>query len=188
MTNKQALLDAWLAGASLQLQPAEADQDIWDPGFDGESRVVLSKLGPYYRLFEYPAKFFPRFYHRVFPLPVEEWPLIVRTLLYGGLCTIDAFLTVHFQATFNYAERNLDALGNINALIKSSYEGPIKTIVEAELRKLRDGSWLNSGLSATEKQIEQLINETLTVKYIKCRAVCSLQPSFADLEDQQGLD
>ncbi|MGR8941145.1 MAG: hypothetical protein ACU83P_06100 [Gammaproteobacteria bacterium] len=188
MTNKQALLDAWLAGAPLQLQPAEADQDVWDPGFDGESRVVLSKLGPYYRLFEYPAKFFPRFYHRVFPLPVEEWPLIVRTLLYGGLCTIDAFLTVHFQATFNYAERNLDALGNINALIKSSYEGPIKTIVEAELRKLRDGSWLNSGLSATEKQIEQLINETLTVKYIKCRAVCSLQPSFADLEDQQGLD
>jgi hypothetical protein len=188
MTDKQALLDAWLAGTPLQLQPTDSVQDLWDPGFDGESRIVLSKIGPYYKLFEYPAKFFPRFYHRVYPLPVEEWLINIHTPLYGGLCTIDARVTIHFQATFKYAERNLDALANINAHIQSSYEGPIKTIVDAELRKLRDGSWIETGLSATEKQIEQLINETLTVKHIKCRAVCSLQPSFADLEEHEGLD
>ena len=186
--NKQALLDAWLAGVSLEPQPAELDQEQWDPGFDGESRVVLTKIGPYHKLFEYPAKFFPRFYHHVYPLPVTEWPVIVRTPLYGGLCTIDAFVSVHFQATFIYAERNMDVLDDINAHIKNSYEGPIKTIVDAELRKLRDGSWIDSGLSATEKQIERTINEMLTVKYIKCRSVCSLQPTFADLDEEEDLD
>ncbi|MEC4748190.1 hypothetical protein [Methylomicrobium sp. Wu6] len=189
MTNKQALLDAWLAGIKPQAIPDNTEfEEVWDPGFDGESRVVMSKLGPYYKLFEYPAKFFPRFYHQVYPLPVAEWPLNISTTLYGGLCTIAAQLTIHFQATFKYAERNLDALANMNAHIKTGYESLIKTIVDAELRNLRNGNWIESGLSATEKQIEKSINEALTVKYIKCRAICSLTPAFADLEDSPGLD
>ncbi|WP_374086323.1 hypothetical protein [Methylomicrobium lacus] len=188
MTNKQALLDAWLAGLAPQTFPDEVEDEIWDPSFDGESRVVLSKLGPYYKLFAYPAKFFPRFYHQVYSLPVAEWPLKVSTTLYGGLCTIEAQLTIHFQATFGYAERNLDTLSNINAHIKTGYEGLIKTTVDAELRNLRNGNWIETGLTATEKQIERTINEALAVKYIKCRAICSLTPSFADLEASQGLD
>jgi hypothetical protein len=139
-------------------------------------------------LFVYPAKFFPRFYHRVYPLPVAEWPLKVSTVLYGGLCTINAQLMIHFQATFHYVERNLDALSDINAHIKNGYEGLIKTTVDAELRNLRSGNWIETGLSATEKQIEKAINEALAVKYIKCRAACTLTPSFADLEDNPGLD
>jgi hypothetical protein len=188
MTNKQALLDAWLAGLQPPALPDPVGSDVWDPGFDGESRVVLSKLGPYYKVFAYPAKFFPRFYHQVYPLPVADWPIKVSTVLYGGLCTIDAQLTIHFQATFNYVERNLDALPDINAHIKAGYEGLIRTAVDAELRNLRSGTWIETGLSAAEKQIETAINEALTVKYIKCRAVCSLTPSFADLEDNPGLD
>jgi hypothetical protein len=188
MTNKQALLDAWLAGLQPPTLPDPVESSVWDPGFDGESRVVLSKIGPYYKVFPYPAKFFPRFYHRVYPLPVAEWPIKVSTVLYGGLCTIDAQLTVHFQATFNYVERNLDALPDVNAHIKAGYEGLIRTAVDAELRNLRSGAWIETGLSAAEKQIETAINEALTVKYIKCRAVCSLTPSFADLEDNPGLD
>jgi hypothetical protein len=188
MTNKQALLDAWLTSLPPQTFSDALETEVWDPGFDGESRVVLSKLGPYYRLFEYPAKFFPRFYHRVYPLPVAEWPISVSTTLYGGLCTLKAQLTIHFQATFSYAERNLETLSDINAHIKSGYEGLIRTTVDAELRNLRDGRWIESGLFATEKQIEKAINEALTVKYIKCRTVCALTPSFADLEDSPGLD
>jgi hypothetical protein len=188
MTNKQTLLDAWLTGLQPQTFPDATEFEVWDPGFDGESRVVLSKLGPYYKLFDYPAKFFPRFYHRVYPLPVAEWPVIVSTTLYGGLCTVEAQLTIHFQATFNYVERNPDALPDINAHIKNGYEGLIKTTVDAELRNLRSGNWIETGLSATERLIEKTINEALIVKYIKCRAVCSLTPSFADLEDSPGLD
>jgi hypothetical protein len=188
MTNKQALLDAWLAGLQPPALPDSVESEVWDPGFDGESRVVLSKIGPYYKLFAYPAKFFPRFYHRVYPLPVAEWPIKVSTVLYGGLCTIEAQLTIHFQATYSYVERNLDALPDVNAHIRAGYEGLIRTAVDAELRNLRSGTWIETGLSATEKHIETAINEALTVKYIKCRAVCSLTPSFADLEDNPGLD
>jgi hypothetical protein len=188
MTNKQTLLDAWLAGLQPQTFPDPVESEIWDPGFDGESRIVLSKLGPYYKLFEYPAQFFPRFYHHVYPLPVAEWPIKVSTTLYGGLCTVEAQLTVHFQATFTYVERNLDALPDVNTHIKTGYEGLIKTAVDAELRNLRNGNWIETGLSAAEKQIEKTINEALAVKHIKCRAICSLIPSFADLEDSQELD
>lgn len=186
MMTKESPLDAWLSSALAQPQ---ADDGVWDPGFDGESRVVLAKLGPFYRLFEYPPKFFPRFYHQVFPLPIAEWQIAVATTLYGGLCTIDARLTIHFQATFNYAVKNPDALGQINAHVKSSYEGVVMTAVDAELRKLRDAGWIEAGLGDTERRIEQLLNETLIVKHIKCRAVCSLVPTFADLDQfASGLD
>ncbi len=186
MTNDQALLDSWLSGTFAP--SAGADHEVWDPGFDGESRVVLAKLGPYYKLFEYPPHFFPRFYHQVFPLPIAAWQVAVSTTLYGGLCTIDAQVNIHYQATFNYAARNLDALTQVNAHIKAGYEGLLKTTIDAELRKLRDGGWIDTGLSETEKRIEQTINETLTVKHIKCRAVCSLQATFAELDDTPAMD
>jgi len=186
MNNEQTLLDSWLSGAFAH--SASADQDVWDPGFDGESRIVLARLGPYLRLFEYPPHFIPRFYHQVFLLPIGAWSSTVSTVLYGGLCTIEARVTIHFQATLKYAEKNLDALAHINQHIQNGYDGLIKTTIDAELRKLRDAGWIDAGLSETETHIEQIINETLTVKHIKCRTVCSLQAAFADLEDNPETD
>jgi len=45
MTNKQALLDAWLAGIQPQPIPDDTESEVWDPGFDGESRVVVQARG-----------------------------------------------------------------------------------------------------------------------------------------------
>jgi len=64
-------------------------------------------------------------------------------------------------------KRNMDVLANIMRISKTDMKGLIKTTVESELRNLRNGNWIETGLSATEKQIEKTINEALTVKYIK---------------------
>lgn len=186
MSSDLSPFDVWLNEANLTFN--ESNQDFWDPGFDGESRVVYSKLGPYRKLFLCPAKFIPRFYHHVYPLPIEDWHLSVRTELYGGLCTIDATLTVHFQATFRYVERNPDALPDVNAHIKAGYEGLIRTSADAELRNLREGYWIQAGLTDTERQIENIINETLVLKQIRCRTLCTLKPTFEELPDESKLD
>lgn len=178
-------LDAWLTG---EIAAVDSDQLSWDPGFDAERRVVISKLGPYHKLFERPQNFIPRFFHHVYPLPIDDWRLTTRTRLYGGFCTMTTELQIHFQATFKYVERNMDALPDVNRQIKSSYESVIKDIVNAELSHLNDGSWVHTGLAEMERQIEGVINETLILKYIQCRAICALTPVFEELTDDEKLD
>jgi len=64
----------------------------------------------------------------------------------------------------------------------------IKDIVNAELSHLKDGLWVQTGLAEMEKQIENVINETLILKHIQCRAVCQLTPAFVELTDDEKLD
>ncbi|MGR9086300.1 MAG: hypothetical protein ACU841_04405 [Gammaproteobacteria bacterium] len=186
MNSNLSMLDAWLNGTALDF--SEQEQDFWDPGFDGESRIVYSRLGPYHKLFLCPPKFIRRFYHSVYPLPIEDWHLDVSTLLYGGLCTIEAHVTVHFQATLPYVERNTDALPDVNRHIKTGYEGLIRTATDAELRNLKEGDWIQTGLNDVERRIENIINETLILRQIKCRTICALKPCFEELPDDSRLD
>ena len=185
MNSSLSPLDAWLSG---ELATIDSGQLFWDPGFDAERRVVISKLGPYHKLFERPQNFIPRFFHHVYPLPIDDWHLVTRTRLYGGFCTMTAELQIHFQSTLKYVERNLDALPDVNRQIKTSYESVIKDIVNAELSHLKDGSWVQTGLAEMERQIESVINETLILKYIQCRAICGLTPVFEELADDEKLD
>lgn len=187
MNSDNSLLDKWLAEPSFDML-VDTGQDFWDPGFDGERWVVLSKLGFYYRLFLRPKQFIQRFFHTAYPLPIEEWHLNLETLLYGGFCTIQTHLTIHFQATFNYAQRNIDALADINQRIKTGYKGLITDIVEGELLSTKDGQWILTGLIDLEKKIENIINETLLLKHIQCRTICSLKPQFEVLSDENALD
>lgn len=185
MSSNDSAFDAWLSGINLLEEPV---QEYWDPGFDVERKVVLSKLGPYRKLFLCPPKFLPLFYHTVYPLLIEDWHLGVTFDLYGGFCKMEADLHVHFQPTLKYAERNLVALPDLNQQIKDGYEGLIMDLVGAELRNLKDGSWLKNGLADVEKAIEVAINETLILKQIQCRAVCILKPTFEELSDEAKLD
>ena len=185
MSSNDSALEAWLSG----INPLnDTGQEFWDPGFDVERKVVHSKLGPYNKLFLCPPKFLPRFYHSVYPLLIEDWHLEVKIDLYGGFCKMDADLHIHFQPTLKYAERNLDALRQLNRQIKIGYEGLIKDLVASELRNLKDGNWVKTGLVDVEKAIEVAINETLILKEIQCRAVCVLKPTFEDLSDEAKLD
>ena len=185
MNNSLSPLDAWLTGENNAL---ESSQLFWDPGFDAERRVVISKLGFYHKLFERPQHFIPRFYHRVYSLPIENWDLTINTRLYGGFCRLTTQLQIHFQPTINYIERNLDALPAVNQQIKVSYESVIKDIVNAELSYLKDGAWVQTGLVEMERQIEIVINETLILKHIQCRTVCELTSVFEELNDDEKLD
>src|SRR5664279_4335743 len=119
MNSSLSPLDVWLTG---EIAAADSAQLFWDPGFDAERRIVVSKLGPYHKLFERPQNFIPRFYHRVYPLPIEDWHLTIKTRLYGGFCTMTTELQIHFQPTLNYVERNMDVLPEVNRQIKTSYE------------------------------------------------------------------
>ena len=185
MSNNISPLDAWLSG---ETSGFDSEQLFWDPGFDAERRIVISKLGPYHKLFERPQNFIPRFFHRVYSLPIEDWDLTIKTRLYGGFCTLTTELHIHFQPTLKYVERNVDALPDVSRQIKSSYESVIKDIVNAELSYLKDGLWVQTGLAEMEKQIENVINETLILKHIQCRAVCQLTPAFVELTDDEKLD
>ena len=185
MSSSLSPLDAWLTG---EIAAVDSGQTFWDPGFDAERRVVVSKLGLYQKLFERPQNFFPRFFHRVYSLPIDDWHLTTKTRLYGGFCTMTTELQIHFQPTLKYVERNIDALPEVNRQIKSSYESVIKDIVNAELSHLKDGLWVQTGLAEMERQIESVVNETLILKHIQCRTICALTPVFEELTDDAKLD
>ncbi|MGZ8135768.1 MAG: hypothetical protein ACXW1W_00560 [Methylococcaceae bacterium] len=185
MSNSKSSLDDWLSDLS---SPSIVDQGFWDPGFDGERRVVFSKLGPYQKLFERPQYFMPRFFHHIYPLLIEDWFLTTKTTLYGGFCTMATDLRIIFQPTFNYAKRNIEVLPRLNQHIKTNYEGVIKDIVSAELRNLDDGGWVQTGLGSMERQIETVINEALVLRHIQCRSICVLKPAFEELTDHTKLD
>ncbi|MDD5461048.1 MAG: hypothetical protein PHG00_05375 [Methylococcales bacterium] len=185
MSSNLSPLDAWLTG---ELVDEDSNELFWDPGFDAERRVVISRLGPYHKLFERPQNFIPRFFHHVYSLPIDDWRLMISTRLYGGFCTMTTELQIHFQPTLKYIERNIDALPEVNRHIKTSYESVLKDIVNAELSHLKDGSWVKRGLTEMERQVESVINETLILKYIQCRAICALTPFFEELTDDEKLD
>ena len=139
MTTNLSPLDAWLSG---EHNESINNLQFWDPGFDAERRVVVSQFGPFYKLFERPDDFIPRFYHRIYSLPITEWQLSIKTRLYDGFCTISTDLNIYFQATLQYAEKSQDALSDINQQIKTRYEGLIKDSVSSELSQLKDGLWV----------------------------------------------
>jgi len=185
MSNKLSPLDAWLTGENIA---SEADELSWDPGFDAERSVVVAKLGPYYKLFQRPQDFVPRFFHHVYKLSIEDWELTATTCLYNGFCTLTAELAIRFQPTFKYIERNHETLTDINNHIKSTYESFIMDMVSAQFNQLKDGLWVHTGLIEIERQIETVINEALILKHIQCRTICQLSTDFAELTDDEKLD
>jgi len=185
MNSNKSPLDIWLSGVNAA---TDTGQEFWDPGFDGERRIVVSSFGPYHRVFERPQHFIPRFFHTVYPLLIEEWHISHTVNLFGGFCAMNVALQLTFQPTFKYAKRNIDALSHLNQQIKTGNENLLKDLANAELLKLNDGDWVKTGLTAMERQIENLINETMTLKHIQCRAICSLKPVFEELSEHKELD
>jgi hypothetical protein len=177
-------LDNWLAG----FDSTDSRPDIWDPGFDGGRRLVLTKLGLFSRVFARPQHFNPLFFHHIYPLLIENWQISIDTSLYGGFCTLTVELHIIFQATIAFAKRNLEAAPDFNAYIKTHYQGLVKDIVIAELLKLDGGNWLETGLGEMEKQIASAINEILIMRGIQCRTRCVLKPVFAELYEDAVVD
>lgn len=174
--------------AELQGTEFAQEQQDWQPGFEGDRRVVLSKFGPFVRCYRKPKKYIKRYWHSLYSLPIENWQITLSKQLFGGFCNIDAKVDLRFQASYKFALGNMADLANINELIKSYFEGLILDILEQALGDLEDGEWIKSGLSEAKHQIETTINETLIIQNIQCRAICELDPTFARISEQDDVD
>ncbi|MEE9354164.1 MAG: hypothetical protein V3U75_01100 [Methylococcaceae bacterium] len=181
-------MDDWLSGLPVAAG-YETTEDIWDPGFEGDRRIVISQIGSYFKIYKRPRYFVKRFYHKVYPLTIEDWKIQASSQLHGGFCTIEANLSIRFQATLKYVEMNLESLPKVNDHIKIHYEGLIRDALDKELLTIVGGNWVQDGLGSVEKQVQDFINETLMIQNIQSRSVCVLKPHFEEFpEEQKGLD
>ncbi|MCK5478057.1 MAG: hypothetical protein KAI44_04000 [Methylococcales bacterium] len=183
MNNSESEIDSWLIAGVPGIN--SASDEVWESGFEADRQIVLSKFGPYQKIFLRPEKFIKRFYHSVYPLTIEEWQCTEQVKLYDDFCTMDIALDVRFQATFNYAVSNMEILSELNEHIKSAYYGLAIDIVNRELLNLSDGGWVQDGLEAVEKKIGISISEMLILQNIQSQVVCKLKPSFEKFPDVQ---
>ncbi|MEO1880883.1 MAG: hypothetical protein ABGX37_04165, partial [Methylococcales bacterium] len=80
--------------------------EAWEPDFNADLQLVISKVGRFEKVFIRPKKYSKRFYHTLIPLSIEEWQCTDQVKLYDGFCTLDITLSIRFQATFEYARSN----------------------------------------------------------------------------------
>ena len=185
MTNSaRTEIDKWFIEGSLASDDL-ALSDVWEPIFDADRHLVHTKIGPYQRLFLRPEGFVKRFYHRVYPLPVESWLVTEQIELYDGFCTMAVALDIQFQATLKYALNNMDILSNLNEHIKATYTDLLINLIDKELLNLSDGTWVQKGLTDIEKRISLAVSEMLILQNIQAQIHCTLKPSFEEFPDVQ---
>lgn len=185
MAAERSPIDIWLSEIGSE---AHGMNDSWDPGFETGRQIVVAKWGPFQKIYARPADYQLRFYHQIYALPVDESHFNRQIKLYGDYCTIDAMVSVRFQATVKYAQAHVDVINGINQHIKSTCDVLLKDVVDQELHKLADGKWVDEGLSAVERHIAMQINEKLTIQNIQCRALCELITTFKETPDGNKLD
>ncbi len=184
MHSSRTEIDKWFIEGTLASDEL-AVSEVWDPVFDADRQLILTKMGPYWKLFLRPEGFVKRFYHLVYPLPVENWCVTEQVKLYDGFCTIAVTLDIRFQATLKYARSNMDILSDLNAHIKTAYEDLLINLIHKELVNLSDGSWVQKGLTDIEKKISLAASEMLILQNIQSQILCTLKPSFEDFPDVQ---
>ena len=176
-------IDNWLVAAEFDDQVET--YDVWEPGFKPDRQIVISKFGPYKKTFLRPEGFVKRFYHTVYSLPIDEWQSVEQIKLYDNFCTIDITLDVRFQATFIYAQNNMEILTELSEHIKNAYYDLSNDIIHRELLNLPDGSWVRDGLDKIENKICSSVSEMLIMQNIQSQVTCLLKPSFEEFPDVQ---
>ena len=184
MNNAGPEIDQWLIETSLASDKSTLSEQ-WDPVFEPDRHLVHIKFGPYQKLYLRPEGFIKRFYHRLYPLPIENWRIIEQTQLYNGFCTFDATLEIRFQSSLKYAGSNLDLLPDINAHIKAAYQDLLTSLIQKELVNLSDGAWVQKGVTEIEKRISVAVSEILILQNIQSQVLCTLKPSFAEFPNVQ---
>ena len=184
MNNSRTDIDNWLVASDFA-DDDSAVSEVWEPVFEPDRHLVHIKIGPYWKLYLRPQGFVKRFYHKVYPLPVENWRLSEEIKLYDGFCTFEAVLEVRFQATLKYALGNMGILAGLNDHIKNSYQDLLSNLIQKELLELSDGSWVQKGVTAIEKRICLAVNEMLILQNIQSQALCILKPTFEEFPSVQ---
>ncbi|MEN9897267.1 MAG: hypothetical protein RLZZ66_916 [Pseudomonadota bacterium] len=181
MNNSNTNIDSWLVENTSN--QALAVSDTWEPIFAPDRHLVYIKVGPYWRLFDRPEGFVKRFYHTIYPLPIEKWQLSTHIELYEGFCSVTVMLEIHFQADMKYALNNMAVLAFINAHIKATYEDALMSSVQNTLINLPKNIWVSNGLCDIEKNIANAMSEMFIMQSIQSRVICELTPTFKDFPD-----
>ena len=177
-------IERWLIEGTVEHELA-LGSDVWEVDFDEGRQLVLSKLGPYQKLYLRPEQFIKRFYHTLYPLSVEDWQISDQNQLYDEFCTIDTQVEIRFQATLEYAEMQIEILPEINEHIKNVYHQAISVQINKQLLNLQKDSWVRTGLENIEKAIELAVCEMLILDNIQSQTRCSIQATFAEFPDVQ---
>lgn len=184
MNNSSTEIDNWFIEGTLASDDA-AMPEVWEPVFDADLHLVHTKIGPYWKLFLRPEGFIKRFYHKVYPLPIESWRISEQVKLYDGFCTFDVTLDIRLQATLKYAHSNMAVLSDINGHIKTAYQDLLLNLIQKELLDLSDASWVQKGVTEIEKRISFAVSEMLILQNIQSQTLCTLKPSFAEFPNVQ---
>lgn len=184
MNSSRTQIDKWFFESSLASDKLSISE-AWEPVFDADRQLVHTKIGPYWKLFLRPGSFVKRFYHRIYPLPVENWCVTRQLELYDGFCTITVTLDMRFQAGLSYALSNMDFLSELNQHIKTAYEDLLVNLIDKELLSLADGAWVQKGVTAIEQRISLAVSEMLILQNIQSQAHCTVKPLFEEFPDVQ---
>lgn len=157
----------------------------WDPGFEANRWIVVSRIGSFLRVFQRPRLHNKRFYQTLHHIPVTDWEMNWDFQLLSGLCVGSVHLDIRIQPTVDYARQNLQALADLSAHVRNSMEKLIKESVQAELEKIEKGGWLSKGLELVEADIVDLVNELLVLHEVQCRTRCQIQAKFKQLSTEQ---
>ncbi len=184
-------LEKWLAQSEwLPLQNETRSEESWDPGFEIDRQVVVTQVGKVFqKVFLRPDDFVKRFYHQIYPLPVEDWQYQEEIDLFEGFCHVTVNIELRFQATLAFAQRNVENLDSINHTIKRQIKTLLVDIVHHHIQQLGDGIWIDQGLQGIEKKMATEINERLMMQHILPRAICHLKVRFDEFPGiQPGKD
>lgn len=161
----------------------------WEAGFEGDRRVVVSRIGPFKRVFARPKRYSQRFYHQVYELNIGDWEIPLEAPRLGPLCSVSIGLTVRFQPTLKFAQEHLDHIDDLGGYIRANYQTLLQDAAEQELRSLESTEWLEEGRDhgEVEQRIENIVHELLALRDIQSRARCHIETQFANPENLDEL-
>lgn len=157
----------------------------WDPGFEANRWVVISRFGPLQRVYQRPSLFSKRFYQTLHHIPVTDWKMSWDFQILSDLCVGTVNLDIRIQPTVDYVRQHMQALPDLSAHVRSSMEKLLQESVQAELERIEKGRWLSKGLEVIETEIVDLVNEMLVIHEVQCRSRCQIQAQFKQLSAEQ---
>lgn len=161
----------------------------WVAGFEGDRRIVVSRLGFMTRVFARPHAFKRRFYQSIIDVPIENWEIQLDPPSLGALCTLKATLEIRFQPTLAFAQGHVEQIDRLGDYIRTHYHSLIKDAAEEELLGLQQASWLDLGHSLMERGVEDLVHELLAMRDIQSRCHCRIDAIFQNVDlDQLDAD
>jgi hypothetical protein len=128
-----------------------------------------------------PPKHRQRFYDRIVDIGQKAWEIEEEEALFGGICVIKYKLTIDYQPTVAYAERNFLSLDDLHKHLQERFRGPITAVVRRELKALSPELFAaGTGTEEVRTGIEKGINDLFRRQEIRCQTSCALKPGAVE--------